>query len=151
MSNLSVSISLPPLDHISAGLGGGSTKNISAGGGGGSDPIGAGVARLDTEIKDHKKELKGELTDVRNKLDTETEKLREKLNLETGKLNVIDGRMQEISKQIPSLSRQWLMMIVVIVVGIVNGVPIVGSFLSSKMSGVPSSAPPSAVQMAPRQ
>ncbi|MFO0465827.1 MAG: hypothetical protein ACK5ZB_00840 [bacterium] len=62
--------------------GGGSAKNISGGGGGGSDPVGAGVARLETKIDELKskieadsKEIDGKIGNVRIELGTITGKL----------------------------------------------------------------------------
>ena len=146
MSSGPITINLFERHHAADGSGG-SAKNISDGGGGGPDPVGAGVARLETEIKDHKKEVQGELAEVRKKVDG----LRDKLDTEAGNLKVIDGRIQEISRQIPSVSKQWLLVIGMIVVGAISGATQIWSVLSSRTLGSPSSAPPNAVQMPPRQ
>jgi nicotinate-nucleotide pyrophosphorylase len=70
MSNGGVIINVIARDHSANESGGGSSKNISDGGGGGSDPHNAGVAHLETEIKELKSKIDTDSKDMRTKVDT---------------------------------------------------------------------------------
>ena len=76
--------------------GGGSAKNFSVGGAGGSDQYGAGVARLETEMKEHKKEIKDDFAKFRE----EVGKLRDDLNAEAKKFAHVGGGLQQLSNHL---------------------------------------------------
>jgi hypothetical protein len=67
--------------------GGGSAKNINAGGGGGSDLFSAGVARLETEIKE-----------LKSKIEADSKEVGEKIGNVRVKLATITGKLEQINR-----------------------------------------------------
>ena len=85
MSNGPITINVFGGHHPADGNGG-SAKNISDGGGGGSDPVGAGVAQLETDIKG-----------LKSKIEADSKEIGEKIGNVRVELGTITGKLEQIN------------------------------------------------------